>query len=220
MTPLNAPTSRSSFELRDGPGSARPDLPRWLTERGEPFEVEGDALVLRALPVRIDLRPDGPVVTHVGLTARTPLARLVGLVFDLSSHLHADVVVEGRAETRGAIWLRLSDEQDRLRIVAALARAEERGNREEVLLRMWPVIAEIRPGHDDRWDTASERIVELLEVGEDITLEDATVEHPGIAEGDAVRLPVHLPAHVVAWRWLADAYPGLAEQDVGSVWPR
>ncbi len=218
--PFHLPTSGSSFELRDGPGSARPDLPRWLTGRGEPFESEGETLVLRALPVRIDLRSDGPVVTHVALTARTPLARLVGLLFDLSSHLHADVVVDGRAETRGGIWLRLADEQDRLRIVAALGRAEERGNREEVLVRMWPVIAEIRPGHDDRWDLASERIVELLEVGEDITLEDATVGYPGVAEGDAVRLPVHLPVHVVAWRWLADAYPGLAEQDLGSVWPR
>lgn len=220
MTSAHGPVSRSTLELRDGPGAARPDLHRWLTERGEPFEVEGDTLALRALPVRLDLRAEASVLAHVALTARTPLARLVGLIYDLSSHLHADVIVDGRADSRGATWLRLADEQDRLRIVAALARAEERGNREEVLLRMWPVIAEIRPGHDDRWDAAGERIVEVLEVGEDITLEDATVENPGVAEGDAVRLPVHLPAHVVAWRWLADAYPGLAEQDLGSVWPR
>lgn len=179
------------------------ELERWLIDRGEPCEVDGTRVSLRALPVKILL--EATLSAKATVNTRTPVSRLVGLLFDLSVHLHADVALDGTGLSRAGLWLRLADEQDRQRIAAALARAEERGCREEVLQRLWTVIAELRPGHDDRWDVSRERIVELLEVGEDVPAEV---------------VPVAEPLHLAAWRWLGDAWPGLAEVDLGSVWPR
>ena len=118
-----------------------------------------------------------------------------------------------RGTTRSGLWMLLADEQDRVRIAEALRRAQEHGNREDLITRLWAVIGSLRPKCDDRWDMARERIVELNEVGEGIDLSQAAwhAEDPKI--GDVVGVPVDHSHHVhtLVWRWLSEAYPGLAE---------
>jgi hypothetical protein len=197
------------------------DLARWLTERGEPHEVGSGHVALRGVPAGLVVSPNHPIQAELSIGPRTLLSRLVGLLFDLSVWLGTDVRLGDRDVTRAGLWLRLADEQDRLRLVAALARGDERGNREEVLQRLWAVIAELRPGHDDRWDVARERIVELVEVGEEMSVEAARLHDPQANAGDAVPVPVDAALHIAAWRWMVDAWPGLAEgAELGSAWPR
>lgn len=189
----------------------------WLRERGEPFDATGQALALKAVGVRVEIAPDlGSMKAHVDVSSTIDLSRAVDLIFDLSILAGADVRLTGVGEvTRGALWLRLADEQDRCRILEALERAEIQGKREEILKRLWQVIAALRPGHDDRWDTAAGRVVELREVGspDGISVADACwhVDEPEI--GDVIPVPVSGSAHTLAWRWLAEAYPGLADSD-------
>lgn len=199
------------------------EVARWLQDRGEPCEAivpDERALVLRALPVRVTQGDDGAYTAHLQPTARAPVSRIVALIFDLSTALHADVSLRGVEQTRASLWLELADEQDRQRIVGALVRAEDRGNRDEVLQRLWPQIAALRPGRDLRWDVARARIVEHQAVGDHLSLEAARRLDPDAALGGAIAVPVTDPLHVLAWRWLVDAYPTLAEPDLGSVWPR
>ena len=190
----------------------------WLTAHGEPFEAEGeDTLVLRALPVRFVAARDAETLqAHLEVTATVPLTRVVDLLFGVSVEAGADVRLTGEGEiTRSALWMRLADEQDRVRLEEALDRASDHGNREEVLTRLWAVVAALRPKRDDRWDVGSARIVEMLEVGalDGISLDQAQwhVEDPQL--GDVIPVPVHnsLHVHTLAWRWLSEAYPGLAE---------
>ena len=49
-----------------------------------------------------------------GVGARTALSKLVAVLFDLSGWLGSDVQLES-AVTRAGLWMRLADEQDRLR---------------------------------------------------------------------------------------------------------
>lgn len=112
--------------------------------------------------------------------------------------------------------MRLADEQDRIRISETLRRAQDHGNGEEVMTRLWAVVATLRPRSDDRWDTGSNRVVEMREVGHDegmIGVDEARWHAEEAVEGDLVAIPVHNSHHMhtLAWRWLSEAYPGLAE---------
>src|SRR5688500_5901340 len=92
---------------------------------------------------------------HLEVTPSVPLERMVDALFDLSNRVGADVNLVGEGPiSRPELWVRLADEQDRLRIAAALRRAREHGNADEVHKRLWGIVAALRPGHDDRWDAA------------------------------------------------------------------
>lgn len=201
-----------------GPCPDPDSVARWLTAHGEPFDQEGaDTLVLRALPVQFVAASDAEtLLAHLEITSRVPLSRLVDLLFGISVEAGSDVRLAGEGEiTRSGLWMRLADEQDRIRIAESLERARDHGNIEEVTTRLWAVVAALRPQKDDRWDTATHRIVEMKEVGspDGIDLESARwhVEDPHL--GDVIAVPVHNNHHIhtLAWRWLNEAYPGLAE---------
>lgn len=180
-------------------------LERWLTEQGEPFEARGDALTLRALPVHLALTSDGALTATLDVEPTTPLVRLVDMLFDLSVVAGADVVSDGTTLTRAAMWLRLADEQDRLRIAAALDQARERGILDEVMRRMWAVLGTLRQGSDLRWSADLRSIVELQEVP------SAVPDPLADSATDLEPTPVRTHLHALAWRWLSEAYPSLQE---------
>lgn len=185
----------------------------WLRQRGEPFVDEAPSIRLRAMDLVLHLEGDA-LRAHLQVSSQLDLTRVVDLVFELSILVGADVNFEGHTVRRGQLWLLLADEQDRLRIKEALERAEVHGRREEVAQRLWQIVSAVRPGHDDRWDATNHRIVELLEIGDGVTLEEATehTEHPEV--GELLGLPILTTSmHVLAWRWLSEAYPGLAEAE-------
>lgn len=188
----------------------------WLRQRGEPLEVlEGGMVQLRALALRFEVEPD-VVRAHLDVTAELPLTRVVDLLFDLSIFLGADVRLTGTGEvTRGRLWMALADEQDRARIAKALERAADLGRLEEVGKKLWQIVSAVRPGCDDRWDREVGQIVELKEVGatDGISLADAAWHSEDPQAGDVIPVPVEGSVHTLAWRWLSEAYPGLAEPD-------
>jgi hypothetical protein len=198
----------------NAPLPAAEDVAAWLTEQGEPFDLEGPTtLALRALPVRLLLGADS-LQGWLEVTSTAPLVRLVDLLFALSVLAGADVHLAGSGQmTRPRLWLRLADEQDRQRIAEAMARADEHGNREDVGQRLWAVLSAIWPGRDLRWDASRSHIVELVEVAEPggISVEEASWLVEGAAAGDVVARPIGDYLHIIAWRWLSEAYPGLAE---------
>lgn len=190
----------------------------WLRERGEPFSCPAPScLQLRAIDLRIDIAPDqDSMKVLIDVTSTVSLTRVVDLVFELSIRVGADVRLTGQGEvTRGSLWMRLADEQDRIRIGEALQRAEIHGNREEVGKRLWQVVAAIRPGKDDRWDVNRQQIVELMEIGapDGISLADAAWHTDEPEAGDVIAVGIEGVVHTLAWRWLSEAYPGLAEHD-------
>lgn len=181
-----------------------PTLAEWLTERGEPFAAEGeDTLVLLAVPVRFTSSPHHPALqAQIDVVANLALTRLVDTLHDVSLRVGADLSLAGRGTvSRAQLWMVLADEQDRVRVAEALKRAREHGDADEVHKRLWAQIASLRPGHDDRWDTAAERVVELREGVEQARGDDG---------GDLVYVPVDGFVHCLVWRWLAEAYPRLA----------
>lgn len=186
----------------------------WVLQRGEPLDhLEGGCLQLRAIDVRLQVE-EARVLAHIDVPVGLPLTRVVDLLFDLSIFLGADVRLTGVGEiSRGGLWLRLADEQDRGRIQETLKRAEIHGRLEEVGKRLWQVVSAVRSGCDDRWDTSVGRIVELKEVGaaDGISLADAAWHADDPQPGDVIPVPVEGSAHTLAWRWLSEAYPGLAE---------
>lgn len=187
----------------------------WLTARGEPFEQPGpNELKLTFLPLRFRITPTA-LHTHIDVTPTVPLTRLVDLLFDFSVFAGADVRLHGAGSvTRPRLWITLADEQDRLRISQCLRRAEEHGNRDEVVRGLWRVVDVVRDGHDDRWDTTQQRIIERCEVGSRIPLEDARFIDDSAEPGDVISVPIqHSSLHTIAWRWLCEAYPGLAEAE-------
>lgn len=199
-----------------GPPCPCRTLAEWLTEVGEPFVPEGeDTLVLRALPMRLVSSPaQASVQAHLDVTAGAALSRMVDTLFDISMRAGADVNLLGHGPvTRSELWLRLADEQDRLRIGQALRRAREHGNADDVHKRLWGLVAALRPGHDDRWDAAAERVVEMVDVGEQISVEQARWHAEDAKTGDVVAVPVAGHLHCLVWRWLSEAWPGLAESD-------
>ncbi len=192
------------------------EVESWLTEQGEPFEREGPHTIqLRALPVRlVIIREEQGFQGHIEVTVSAALVRLVDLIFELSMRAGADVRLAGAGElTRASLWLRLADEQDRLRIARAIARAEEQGKKDEVVRGLWSVIDALSPNRDVRWDATREQVVELKEVDQPggITLEEAAfhTENPVAGDVVAVDFPGHL--HLVAWRWMAEAFPNLTD---------
>jgi len=181
------------------PASGRPasveQLASWLTARGEAFVAEaGDVLALRALPVRFLAGPRRSALeARIEVNPDVPLSRMVDVLFDVSVRSGTDVNLGGHgAISRADLWMRLADEQDRMRIAAALARAKEHGQHEDIHHRLWAIVASLRADRDDRWDAKEERIVELEE------------------NGTVVPVP-STGLHCLTWRWLSEAYPGLAE---------
>lgn len=195
---------------REAPDSAA--LMDWLRQRGEPFVEEEGMVRLRAIEVVLSV--DKTVTAQLEISSSVDLTRVVDLVFELSILVGADVRLQGAGDvTRGNFWLRLADEQDRLRIGEALEQAELHGRREEVAQRLWQIVSAIRPGKDDRWDAQHARIVELKEVGapDGISLADAGWHSESPEAGDVIALPIEGWVHSLVWRWLSEAYPGLAE---------
>ncbi|MCO4747130.1 MAG: hypothetical protein KC912_20200 [Proteobacteria bacterium] len=190
-----------------------PDLVAdWCVQLGEAFDREsGDTLQLRALPVRLVVLDDS-MNASVDVGPRVPLERLVDTLFELSTRSGSDVHLAGEGQmTRPQLWMRLADEQDRMRIVAALDRAEDHGNSLEVVRRLWGVLAATRPGMDIRWDNVRKTIVALKEVDEPggISLAEASWLVEDITVGDVIAVPVAGYLHILAWRWLSEAYPHL-----------
>lgn len=202
---------RVAFRTTTPPASAR-DLSAWLTEIAEPCTEEPDRVTLRALPARLSL---APLAAEVSVQEWTPVVRLVDVLFEVAARAGADLDLDGRVVNRSDLWLVLAEEQDRLRIAAALRRARARGNADEIHRRLWSVLASLRPGHDNRWDTTHERVVELVEVVEPPPAGDAESERfaSDPATGDLVQRPVPGPIHLLVWRWLSEAYPGVCEPD-------
>jgi len=95
----------------------------------------------------------------------------------------------------------------------AVERAGIHGRREEVAQRLWQIISAVRPGHDDRWDANNHRIVELMEIGEGVSLEAAQQHLDDPQLGELIGIPIATSMHVLTWRWLSEAYPGLAEAE-------
>ena len=199
-----------------GPPCPCKTLSDWLTEVGEAFVLEGeDTLVLRALPMRLVSSPaQASVQAQLEVTPTVALTRMVDALFDISMKAGADVNLLGHGPvTRPELWLRLADEQDRLRIGGALRRAREHGNADEVHKRLWGIVASLRPGKDDRWDAAAERVVEMVDVGEQISVDEARWHAEDAKTGDVVAVPVGGHLHCLVWRWLSAAWPGLDETD-------
>lgn len=200
-----------------GPPTPVQTLAAWLTERGEPFTEGEDSVALRALPVRFVSSPlNASLQAQLEVVTSMPLTRLVDTLFEVSVRAGADVNLAGHGPiTRPHLWLLLADEQDRMRIAAGLRRAREHGNADEVHKRLWAIVAAVRGGHDDRWDATAERVVEMLEVGDAVSVEQARWHAPDPnvdpKVGDAVAVPVSGYVHCLVWRWLSEAYPGLAD---------
>jgi len=198
----------------EGPPCALETLAGWLTEQAEPFTQEGtDMLVLRALPIRFVSNVDNvSLQAQVDVLSSTAVPRMVDLLFEVSMRAGADVNLTAHGQvTRAELWMVLADEQDRLRIAEALGRARELGSADEVHTRLWAVLATLRTGHDDRWDAAKERAVELVEVGDVITVEEAAWHVDDPKPGDVISTPVVGYLHCLVWRWLSEAYPSVAE---------
>ncbi len=200
---------RVLFRTTTPPAQLR-DLVAWLTEAAEPSAEDGGGVSLRALPARFGLQP---FAVDVEVHEWTPLVRLVDVLFEVASRAGADLDLGGKVVNRSDLWLLLAEEQDRRRIATALKRAKERGNSDEVYRRLWAVLASIRPGHDNRWDATLERVVELLDVGEQVSVEQARAFEEDAVTGDVVQQPVEGPIHILLWRWLSEAYPGVCEPD-------
>ncbi len=195
-----------------GPLPAPDDIASWLTEQGEPFEHDETAgLALRALPLHLHLDPGG-IRASVDLAPNTPLPRLIRVLFDLSMRLGADVLLAGVGEVRRPeLWLHLSGEQDRLRISVALDQAAAHHVRDEVLTNFWALLSAMGQGRDLRWDFARSAIVQIREVRVPNEERAADSEEPDTDTDpmESVSLPVEGQLHVLAWRWLSEAYPSL-----------
>jgi hypothetical protein len=191
------------------------ELSEWLTDRGEPFVADDEGITLRAFPMRFVAGADqASLQCQLEVSPTMPASRVIDVVFDVSVRAGADVHLVGVGPvTRASLWMQVADEQDRVRLAEALMRAEHSSNRDEILRRLWGVLAAARLGHDDRWDATRERVVELLEVGEGISVEQAAWHATGPKMGDVVSVPVKGMLHCLAWRWLSEAYPGIAESE-------
>jgi hypothetical protein len=188
-----------------------PALSSWLVEHGEPFEEEGASVVLKALPLRL-VRDENGITAWIEVNETTPLPRLVELIFDLSVRLGSDVKLAGAGPVdRPGLWLVLADEQDRQRLAAALEQSAQRGNKDDVDQRMWALLQAIHPGRDLRWDAQKKRVVELLEVGSGIERDEARWLDESAGTGEIVVKAIEGPVHVLLWRFVAQAWPGLAE---------
>lgn len=180
------------------------ELAAWLVEEGEAATVDAEAgeVALRAVPLRLALVAGAGVRASLDVVSGSPISRTVRVVFALAARLGADVRLVGTGLVdRAALWLRLADEQDRLRLAHALARAEDHPQGDEILRGLWSTLTAFAPERAVRWDTLRERVVELREL----------VDDPDASSPDTVPVPLDPPVHLVAWRWLAEAWPTLAD---------
>lgn len=198
-----------------GPPLSRAELEEWLTEQAEPFEEEGpEHIALRALDVLLVMAPGQPLQAQLTIETNAPLSRLVDLLFALSVRAGADVKLAGVGEVdRARLWLVLADEQDRQRLAESIKTASLHGCQDDVLNGLWRLLAAVRPGKDHRWDIDRERIVEMKIVGESISAEEAAWHTDDTTTGEYVPFPVTSGElfHIVAWRWMNETWPGVAE---------
>jgi len=183
-------------------------IERWLTERGEPFEARDEAIGLRAIPLTVALRDPQQLQAELELRCDTPVTRAVDLVFDLSVLAGADVSLDDEDLTRASLWLRLADEQDRLRIAAALDLARERGCADDVLRRLWAVLNSLYPQGDVRWSAELRAVIRLDEGGAPTGV---VLGDPDLDAATLVPRRVTGAPHLLAWRWLSEAWPSLVE---------
>ena len=208
-----------AFTLRfptHGPVPGIEDISEWLHDQGEAFEPAGlDTLSLLALPVRVHFDAEGAVRAHMEISETVPLTRLVGLLFELSVRLRADVHLVGSGrDTRQGLWIHLADEQDRRRLQNALNVAIEQGDGERVQQDLWAIVHALGHGDALAWDPRRHTIVRMTEVGapEGIALEDAKWHKEDAVVGDLVGVPAQGPVHILAWRWLSEAWPRLVSE--------
>lgn len=187
----------------------------WLTEEGEPFELVGpSSLQLRALPVQIVTSADAPLQARLEINTTVPLQRLIDLLFAISIKSGTDVSLAGKGDvSRPELWLLLADDQDRQRIDYALQAASDRGN-SAVARRLWALLSALEIDKDLRWNAKSACVVELKEVGAEggLTIEEANWLSEDPHHGDVISVPTTTNHHILAWRWLKEAYPGLIEE--------
>ncbi|MCA9492038.1 MAG: hypothetical protein KC621_19025 [Myxococcales bacterium] len=193
---------------------------RLVVPRPPPPAEEGTPSPTSLPPRRLRDMPSVPpgesrsTVVHIDPTTTTMLIRLVDTVFHLANRCGADVHLAGSGVVnRSSLWVVLAEEQDRMRIAAALDRAREHGNADQVHKRLWAVLQSLRPGTDCRWDATLQRVVELVDVGEQISVDEARFHEADAQTGDVVQVPVEGMIHVLVWRWLSEAWPGLCEHD-------
>lgn len=168
-----------------------------LRERGESYAPGNDGeLALRSLPLSLRIAPDtGVLNAQAEVTSAVPLARMIDVLFDLSVQVGGDVVLDNAGAVRRAdLWVLWSDEQDRVRLGAALQRASEHSNSDEVHRRMWAILSALNENGDVRWDAKNMRVVRVGDVV------------PG-------RSAVAGNIHSLLWRWLSETYPGIAEAE-------
>jgi hypothetical protein len=194
-----------------GPLPTASELEAWLTEQGEPFVSEQlHVITLRALPLTLSFTQEG-LRGEVCLHEDVPLTRLVRLLFDLALRVGGELrLTEVGVVDRAGLWVRLADEQDRHRIVAALRRADQHGQREDVLTSLWSLLCTLGHGQDLRWDPVLESIVavrDVLRTRELDGLGDVTEDDP--TPVGSIAVPVQSEMHMLAWRWLSEAHPSL-----------
>ena len=133
------------------------ELAEWLTDRGEPFQADPQGITLRALPMRFVVGAEQESLQcQIDVTSSMPVTRMIDVIFDVSVRAGADVHLAGAGQlSRAFLWMRMADEQDRVRLAESLFRAESSSNRDEIVRRLWGVLAAARIGHDDRWDARS-----------------------------------------------------------------
>lgn len=190
------------------------DVATWLTENGEPFTQQGaESLQLRAVPITIVVRETGTTRAHMEISADVKLDRMVEVLYNFALHIGADVHLSDAGKiTRGELWLRLADEQDRHRVAEALERADSMGKKAGISRALWGVLAAVVPGRDVRWDAKRACVVELLEVGDanGISHEEACWHCEDPQMGDIVARPLEQGyPHITLWRWLSESHPSL-----------
>lgn len=209
------PTALHRCRYRLGADPVAPDLAEIsasLAAMGEAFELGGPdepgVIHLRALPVVLR-RTERDLSAEIALTPSVPIARLLALIYDLALQLGGEVTLDGASPTeRAAAWLCFADDQDRLRIARAIDRAE--GRAEEVLRGLWDILVVLGQGRDLRWHPREARIVEVdrgeLGLEDEPTLSEEEVMDPLLTVREAAP-----GTHILAWRWLTEAWPALAE---------
>jgi hypothetical protein len=168
-------------------------LDRWLTEQGEVSTPTDTGVRIRGVPVEITAGGSALRV-EIAVEPYAPMSRISRLVFELSVLLGGDVLLDGLTElTQPQLWWHLAEEQDRRRLSAAIEAASQHEHRQEMLNGLWAHVAAVCPGADVRW-----RHDRLLEVQVDPMNPEREFE-----------VPVPVGTHVLAFRWLAAAWPSL-----------
>ncbi len=164
------------------------------------------------------LRMQGEVLgARMRLTAqlhgRTAVDHVLTFVHDLAAQWGGEVALtevdgERRHVTdRAALWITLADLRDRLRLVGAIE--GDRDTRAEVLRGLWALL--------QVWGAAME-LRYLPDLGRIVAVRPrrghASTTETEDTEFDALDTPAHqapLGTHLVAWRWLEETWPSLAE---------